>query len=64
MKKVAQKLFIALRRKTLRKSCCVATHNEFWGILTGASKIYDLLPYKYTHYLHKRCYLAQMVSLI
>ena len=46
LKKVAQKLFIALRGKILRKSCCVATQNNFEGILTGALKIEDLLPYK------------------
>ena len=43
LKKVAQKLFMELRGKILRKSCCVATQNNFEGILTGALKIEDLL---------------------
>ena len=38
MKKVAQKLFVALRSKILRKSCCVATHNGFLAIGQAARK--------------------------
>ena len=41
--KEPKSFLIALRSKTLRKSCCVATHNGFLAILTGGSKTYDLL---------------------
>ena len=32
-----------LRGKKLRKLCCFTTHNDFLAILTGGSKIYNLL---------------------
>ena len=41
-----QKNFSPFYKRLPHKSCCkIATHNDFLAILTGGSKIYNLLLY-------------------
>ena len=50
LKKRTKNFLIELRGKTLRKLCRVyTTHNDFFCILTGAEKIYNLLLKQQTH---------------